>query len=277
MTKESAKPFLKWAGGKYKLAKEISSYIGAAKGRTYFEPFLGGGSVFFETKPTRAVLADENKSLISAYKCVQRDHRKVHKRLLEIAATHSTRNYYKVRELYNAGAGGAYEQAARFIYLNKAGFNGIYRVNRKGSYNVPTGGRVTLALPTEKELASVSIRLKNVALIHADFELAVSYAKAGDVVYLDPPYPPLNESSFFNHYTADRFSSEEQSRVALVADDLKMRGCKVIVSNADTPTIRALYPHWKKHSIQLRRWITSAKEKHFVKELILVSESGNEY
>jgi DNA adenine methylase len=267
----NAKPFLKWAGGKYKIAEQIAKYIDAKDGATYYEPFLGGGSVFFRAGPEKAILSDENSELISTYECVRDNPEAVYSCLIALASKHDAGHYYEIRSEFNLANGSKIEQAARFIYLNKAGFNGIYRVNRQGHYNVPHGNRVRLALPTLPELERVSQMLRGAALLNSDFELAVADAIAGDVVYLDPPYPALNETSFFNHYTANRFSSEEQKRVALVAHDLRERGCKVIVSNADTEEIRALYSDWGTVDVQLRRWITSARVKHFVREVILLS------
>lgn len=267
----NAKPFLKWAGGKYKLADQIAEYIRPVADATYYEPFLGGGSVFFRMAPGRSVLSDENEALIRTYECVRDNPAGVYDSLQALADKHAPENYYFVRTQFNAGLGTKIDQAARFIYLNKAGFNGIYRVNQQGHYNVPHGNRAQLALPTLDELRLVSSKLTDAALMHSDFELAVAHATAGDVVYLDPPYPALNETSFFNHYTASRFCAIDQQRVAMVAHDLRARGCSIVVSNADTQEIRGLYPGWKAVDIELRRWITSAKEKHFVREVILLS------
>lgn len=267
----NVKPFLKWAGGKYKIADRIAKYISPMASATYYEPFLGGASVFFRSSPDHAVLSDENEALISTYRCVRDDPAAVYDFLQSLAAKHAPEHYYIVRSEFNFNLGTPTEQAARFIYLNKAGFNGIYRVNQKGQYNVPHGNRVRLALPTLEELICVSEMLAGTALINADFEMAVAHAVAGDVVYLDPPYPALNDTSFFNHYTASRFNDAEQQRVAAVAHDLRARGCNIVVSNADTKEIRALYPGWKTVDVKLRRWITAAKEKHFVSEVILLS------
>lgn len=265
------RPFLKWAGGKYKLAEKISEHFGAIGAGTYYEPFLGGASVFFNLKPHAAVLSDENAALIGAYRCVKAYPRAVHKKLAILGNEHDSAHYYSVRDQFNEATGTAIEQAARFIYLNKAGFNGIYRVNRQGHYNVPEGKRKTLALPSLENLLNVSERLADAVLINADFELVAGHAEKGDFVYLDPPYPALNDTSFFNHYTADRFSGDEQSRVARVARDLHSKGCRVVVSNADTPEVRELYRGWEIISIELRRWITAAKAKHFVREIIVLS------
>lgn len=242
---------------------------------TYYEPFLGGASVFFRLAPGRSVLSDENEALITTYECVRDDPAAVYDSLQALAIEHAPEHYYLVRSQFNEGLGTRTDQAARFIYLNKAGFNGIYRVNQHGHYNVPHGNRTQLALPTLDELRLVSTKLANAALMHSDFELAVAHAVAGDVVYFDPPYPALSETSFFNHYTANRFSATEQQRVAMVAHDLQARGCNIVVSNADTEEIRGLYPDWTTVEIELRRWISSAKEKHFVREVILLSNGQN--
>lgn len=202
MNQHIAKPFLKWAGGKVKLAADIASRIGNAGGCTYYEPFLGGASIFFELQTSRAVLSDENQELVNTYSCIQSQPTRVHIKLQALVEVHSSDNYYRVRELFNQRQGSRFDQAARFIYLNKAGFNGVYRVNRLGAYNVPSGKRGQLAIPTKDALVAVSNRLIGAALIHSDFELVVAHAAAGDVIYLDPPYPPISDSSFFTHYEA---------------------------------------------------------------------------
>lgn len=246
-------------------------HIAPTDNATYYEPFLGGASVFFQSPTGRSVLSDENEALISTYQCVRDDPDAVFDSLQLLAAKHAPEHYYLVRSEFNGRLATKNDQAAQFIYLNKAGFNGIYRVNQQGQYNVPHGNRLHLALPTLEELKRVSAVLVNVALINADFELVVAHAVAGDVVYLDPPYPVLNDTSFFNHYTASRFNAAEQQRVAAVAHDLRERGCNIVISNADTEEIRALYAGWKTVGIEMRRWITSSKEKHFVREVILLS------
>jgi DNA adenine methylase len=266
-----AKPFLKWAGGKLRLAEQIAAHITPTAGANYFEPFLGGASVFFRIQPKIAVLSDENEALINAYRSVRANPKAVFESLSRLAESHNEKHYYLVRDEFNDNVGTRIAQAARFIYLNKAGFNGIYRVNQNGRYNVPHGNRENLALPSLDELLSISDALRGAALLHSDFELAVGHAKRNDIIYLDPPYPALNGTSFFNHYTATRFSSTEQLRVAKVAHDLHHRGCNIIVSNADTPEIRAMYKGWSMVGVELRRWITAAKTKHFVKELIVLS------
>jgi DNA adenine methylase len=269
--KERTKPFLRWAGGKTKFVQEILSRLPVLPpGATYYEPFLGAGAVFLAYAPQRAVLSDLNPDLVHTFTAVRNHPAEVVRRLYALHYRDTEDSYYRIREQFNRG-GSACMQAARFIFLNQTSFNGIYRVNRQGQYNVPYGFKTDPNIPGKRDLESASVILKNAVIKLADYKQAVTNAAAGDVVYLDPPYPPLNGTSYFTHYTKERFASEDQIEVANTARKLCDRGCTVIVTNADTPLIRRLYAEWSVSEITRPRWVTTSRHKHRVVELIFTS------
>jgi DNA adenine methylase len=270
-TDDHTRPFLRWAGGKSRFVHEIVSRLPIlGEGNTYYEPFLGAGAVFLAYAPEHAVLSDLNPDLVRAFTAV-RDHAPdVLRKLYTFTQRDSALFYYRIRSRFNRG-GGLCLQAARFIYLNQTCFNGIYRVNKKGQYNVPYGFKLAPCIPGKKALAAASDRLQKATINLMDYKVAVATAKAGDVVYLDPPYPPLNGTSFFTHYTKERFIAEDQIEVAAIATKLRDRACHVVVTNADTPEIRVLYKGWKVSEITRPRYITSSNKKHRVVELIFTS------
>lgn len=268
---ERTRPFLRWAGGKTKFVKEILSRLPVLpKKATYYEPFLGAGAVFLAYAPHRAVLSDLNPDLIHTFSAVQNQPKEVVNRLYALHYRDSEDSYYRIRKQFNS-RGSSCLQAARFIYLNQTSFNGIYRVNRQGQYNVPYGFKKEPNIPGKWDLESASDVLKKAKIKLADYKKALADAEDGDVVYLDPPYPPLNGTSYFTHYTKERFASEDQIEVARTANALRARGCIVVVTNADTPLIRNLYANWRVKEISRPRWITSSCHKHRVIELIFTS------
>lgn len=264
-----AVPFLKWAGSKRQLVPELLKRIPAKYG-TYFEPFLGGGSMFFALQPTRAVLSDLNGRLIRTY-CGVRDHvENVIGILRGYSRQHSEEFYYDMRsravDHYAAGL------APWFIYLNKSGFNGLYRVNKTGRFNVPWGKHDKYA-PDEDNLRACADALKNAVLARSVFEsVAAAHggARAGDLVYMDPPYVPVSSTANFTSYTKDGFGPEDQKRVARVARELKDRGVHVIASNAGTDEVRELYRGFKIEEVGARRNINSKGDRRGpVKEFII--------
>lgn len=190
--------------------------------------------------------------------------------LREHAGQNSELYYYGVRDLYNRSEPSA-AQAARFIYLNKACYNGIFRVNLAGCFNVPYGRRQKISLPVAGYLREVSKLLRRKEIFAADFEKALCEAKRDDFVFLDPPYPPLNGTSYFTHYTSDKFSYTDQEKLADIANDLTTRGCLVMVSNADIPIVRSLYAGFSFFPVPVTRFITCKKKKHQVQELIITN------
>ena len=243
-----ARPFLKWAGGKTQLLPQLRV---AAPRRidTYYEPFLGGGALFFalqaEQRFKRAVLSDSNAELINAYQQV-RDRiddltaaLAVHRRkYIEAAAADRKAYYYRIRAKRPTCPVG---RAARLIFLNKTCFNGLYRVNGSGRFNVPHGRYANPAICDEDGLRAASQALQGVELLNADFAEAVETAGPGDFVYCDPPYVPLSQTASFTAYTAADFGPAEQSRLAATAEALRARGAALLLSNSGHPDVAQLY------------------------------------
>ena len=272
----SIKPFLRWAGGKSRFAHEVISRLPAlGQNCTYYEPFMGAAAVFLAYMPAKAVLSDLNPNLTAAFNCVRDDAKAVAAKLRALCSSDSESAYYRVRSVFNEG-GDDIIQAARFIYLNQTCFNGIFRVNQQGKFNVPYGFKSNPKIPSKDELQVVSERLKTARILMSDYKHAVVNASKGDVIYLDPPYPPLNGTSYFTHYTKERFAEQDQTDVASLANNLKRKGCHVIVTNADTPLIRELYHGWIFSEIERPRWITCSRHKHRVVELVIASDRWKE-
>lgn len=244
---------------------------------TYYEPFVGSGAVFFalasQQRFRRAVLSDRNRELIDVYKALKKNCRAVISLLREYRELHAQDFYYEVRaqppdEL------DLFESAARTIYLNKTGFNGLFRVNRAGQFNVPFGRYANPNICDEPRLEAAAAALKSVQLLAKDFESACQDSGPGDAVYFDPPYVPLSRTSSFTAYHREAFGDEEQQRLAAVFARLAKRSVRVVLSNSDTPRTRALYAEWRIDPIQVARPINSNTEKRgVVGELLVSSET----
>lgn len=266
-----AKPFLRWIGGKRRLVGRLVELAppGAAE-RRYIEPFLGAGSLFFALAPTDAVLGDANAHLVSCYRAIRDNPSVVAAQLRRHAAAHAKRYYYRVRDLYNRSRASP-ARAAHFIYLNQTCYNGVFRVNLNGEFNVPYGSKDEPTLPSGSDLRRVSGLLKRTKLVVGDFASTLEIARRGDFVYLDPPYPPLNGTAFFAHYTMDRFPIDDQKRLAAVVRDLDARGCAVMVSNAGVEQIRGLYDGFSFRRMTVTRWVTCERKKHRVREVVITN------
>ncbi|MGA3122389.1 MAG: DNA adenine methylase [Polyangiaceae bacterium] len=234
---EACRPFLKWAGGKRQILSELLHHVPKHHAR-YFEPFVGGGALFFQLRPQKAVLADVNERLIRTYRGV-RDCVDEVIRLLR-GYPHDEQFFYALREI-DIDARTDAEVAAWFIYLNKTGYNGLYRVNRGNRYNVPFGRYAHPTICDEANLAACSAALAAADLVVADFEVVTAKARRGDFVYFDPPYVPLSATSSFTSYTSKGFALDEQSRLRDVALKLKRRGVRILLSNSSTEGVRTLY------------------------------------
>jgi DNA adenine methylase len=269
---QKPRPFLRWAGGKQKLVRHLLRYTPPPKVFVkYYESMVGGGSLFFAISPPDAVLSDINAELMNCYSQVAADVEGVLGCLDGFASRHSAQFYYRVRDRLSAVPDPC-ERAALFIYLNKAAFNGIYRVNLAGRFNVPFGPSARgLALPTSEELRAASRVLQSTLLLACDFEVTLKDAGEGDFVYLDPPYPPLNRTSCFVHYSPARFTWLDQERVARVFSELTKRGCLVMVSNSDQDRVRELYRGSHMHELKTRRWIRADGARVEVSELVITN------
>jgi DNA adenine methylase len=232
-----AQPFLRWAGGKRWLIHHLPQILQGFETNGYHEPFLGGGAVFFGTASLGQVfLSDLNGELIETYIQVRDDPESV----ADALATHQNtkEHYYEVRESEPQGAS---DRAARFIYLNHTSYNGIYRVNLKGQYNVPYGNRIFGGLPSREILSAVSQKLRGANLDQCDFEKVASRAQAGDLVFLDPPYTVAHNNNGFVKYNQKLFSFEDQVRLSALIDGLREVGAYYLLTNAAHDSIAELF------------------------------------
>lgn len=274
-------PFLKWAGGKRQLIPQIAPYVPNLDNITYYEPFLGAGAMLFHFKPSRAIVNDINSELINVYKVIREPQH--FEELIKLLKSHKEKNssehFYEVRswdrseDYFHLTS---VEKAARFIYLNKTCYNGLYRVNSKGQFNVPYGKYKNPDIVNEDVLKTVHLYLKNnsdIQFLNIDFEIAVSNAKMGDFVYFDPPYDPINETSSFTSYAQTGFGKAEQYRLRDLFKKLNDRGCKVLLSNSDTPFIRDIYQEFNIVTVQASRAINSkASGRGKINEVLIVGD-----
>ena len=263
----SCRPFLKWVGGKRQLIPQLLANAPPAFGR-YYEPFVGGGALFFHLRPRAAVLADANERLIRTYRGVRDDVEAVIDRLRRYPYESSF--YYRMRALPIDRRSDA-EVAAWFIYLNRAGFNGLYRVNRENQFNVSFGRYTNPTICDAENLRACSAALKGTELVVGDFADVVGKAQCGDFVYIDPPYVPLSATSCFTSYAADGFGADDQRRLRATASKLKKRGVRVLLSNSSAPFVRELYAgQFKTVEVYASRAVNCrADRRGAVKELLI--------
>lgn len=266
-----ARPVLKWAGGKTQILSEILELLPQRIG-TYFEPFAGGGAVFFalaaEGRFERAVLADRNPDLLAVYRALQADADGVVRELERMR--HSEDEYYRIRALAPRSL---VKRAARVIYLNKTGYNGLYRVNRSGQFNVPFGRYKNPNICDADNLRAAGAVLAEVEIVEADFEEVCTRARRGDAVYLDPPYVPVSRTANFTAYARHPFGPTEHERLAQAFADLERRGVPAVLSNSDTPETRALYRGFRAQKVKVTRNINSRPTARGpVDELLVVAE-----
>ena len=236
-------PFLKWAGGKRQLLPYIREQIPKQYNK-YFEPFVGGGAVLFDLQPTLARISDVNAELINCYQVIKDNPDEL---LKHIRTHHNTEEYfYKLRGLDRKpefkGLSDI-ERASRIIFLNKTCFNGLFRVNSRGQFNVPYGNYRNPTIADEFVIKAISNYLKtnNIEIVCEDFNSACQSATKGDFVYFDPPYDPVSDTASFTGYSLDKFDREEQTRLRDLVKELTERKCKVLLSNSNTEFIRDLY------------------------------------
>ncbi len=264
-------PFLKWAGGKGQLLPPILSRMPAEIVGTYVEPFIGGGAVFFELarlgRITRAKLFDRNAELIATYRAVRDDVEAV---IAALARHHNDEeHYYDVRALDPQDLEPA-ERAARTIFLNRVGFNGLYRVNASGEFNVPFGRYKNPRICDEHGLRLASQALRIAEIEVADFEESCARVEPGDVVYLDPPYLPVSRTASFTSYSG-AFGEDDHRRLASVFASLVDRGAFALLSNSDTKLARQLYAGFKITTVQATRAINSKADRRGAVREILVT------
>lgn len=245
---KKAKPFVKWVGGKRQLLEQFRKlnffppeFFDTKKG-TYFEPFIGGGAVFFDLQPNKAVLSDMNNELVVSYNVIKNNVDE----LIESLKKHKvSKEYFLKLRKKDISRLSDVEIASRFIYLNRTGFNGLYRVNKSGGFNVPFGKNKNPLICDEINLQQVSKVLKNVTIKHQDYKEVLTKAKKGDFIYFDPPYYPVSKTASFTSYVAGSFLDKEQIELRDIFDKLTERGCYVMLSNSNTDFINKIYTELK--------------------------------
>lgn len=275
------KPFVKWAGGKRQIVDKLLMYA-PDEFNTYYEPFVGGGALLFELSPKKAVINDSNKELINVYNVLRNEEK--FKKMCSILNTYEKNNseefYYELRNKDRNKSSfdrlSDYKRAGRTIYLNKACFNGLYRVNSKNEFNVPFGKKTRINTYDIGNLITVSnyLTMNDIKILNVDFEDSVKDAQKGDFIYFDPPYD--SETSIFNSYTEDGFGKEEQRRLAKVYKELSNKGCYVMLSNNNTTLIKELYKDFNIHIIEAKRSINSNGKKRGKVEEVIITNYKND-
>jgi len=267
-----ARPFLKWAGGKGRLLLQYEAFFPKAFD-TYYEPFLGGGAVFFHLaeRGQRAILGDINPELVNVYRCVRDYPRELTQRLQQHQVHHSSTYYYQVRQQRHLTQ--PVERAARLIYLNKTCYNGLYRENAQGYFNVPLGRYKNPTICDGALLQAAANALQRTEIGVFSFEAILEWPLTPrDFVYFDPPYHPISPTSRFTSYNRYGFSAQDQERLAGVFQKLAQRRVPVMLSNSDCPLIRELYQGFHLHPIQAPRAINSqADRRGKITELLITS------
>lgn len=274
MRKTEIVPFVKWAGGKRQLLSKIQERI-PENYNHYFEPFVGGGAVFFGTQPSKALINDINKALINTYQRICDSPKEFLSEVNKIDSEmweDGKQYYYTIREHYNDKLMKSeydVELAALFVFLNKHCFNGLYRVNGKGLFNVPYNNSRRASVDEEVIMAT-SKYLQGVTIIDGDFEFACKDAKKGDFIFLDSPYAPLNPTSF-ESYTKEGFDIESHKRLAKLYDELTDRGCYCMLTNHNTDLINELYGNkgYKIDVVSVKRMINSDASNRVGEEVII--------
>lgn len=274
MSNSSVAPFVKWAGGKRQLIPQIRERM-PEKYNDYYEPFVGGGAVIFDLLPANALINDINKALINTYRTICNEPDALLKevnRLDNDMWEDGKKYYYSIREHYNDKLMRSeydVELAALFVFINKHCFNGLYRVNGKGLFNVPYNNSRRVSVD-ENVIIATSEYLRGVTIIDGDFEQACKNAKKGDFVFIDSPYAPLNPTSF-ESYTKEGFDIESHKRLAKLYDELTARGCYCMLMNHNTELINELYGNkdYKIDVVSVKRMINSDASNRVGEEVII--------
>lgn len=256
MLDDKPKPFVKWVGGKRQLLKQfrlMNLYppegFNPSKNR-YFEPFVGGGAVFFDLLPAKAFLSDLNAELVVTYNVIKN---KVDLLISDLKRHEHDKEYFlKIRAQSPENLSDV-KRASRFIYLNRTGFNGMYRVNSRGQFNVPFGKYKNPLICDEDNLRKAAAALQNVQIENRDYKIVLEKARKGDFVYFDPPYYPVSKTASFTSYTKESFLEKEQLELRDTFLDLTKRGCFVMLSNSDAPFVNQIYTELKKYGVRITK------------------------
>lgn len=275
---KKAKPFLKWVGGKGQLLVQFENLL-PKQYNSYFEPFIGGGAVFFSLSPKKASINDINKTLVQTYIHIKEDVeklitslKKLEKEFLSKEPEQRKEYYYALREKYNSLPAEDFNKTLYFLFFNKTAFNGVYRENSKGGFNVPMGSYTNPKIVDEENIREVSKVLSNTKITSGSFVDAVKNAKAGDFVYFDPPYHPLSETSSFTSYSKDSFTKEDQIKLRDLFVELDKKGVYVMLSNSSAPFIKEIYSAYKQIPVYATRMINSKSDKRGkISEVVIVN------
>ena len=265
-------PILRWAGGKRWLAATMAPIIEASSPQRLVEPFLGGAAIFLALdSKVRGCLSDSNRDLIGTYSTLTQHHDRIAESLTTMPNDADT--YYAVRERFHASdrSSDAVQRAIDFIYLNHHSFNGIYRVNRDGKYNVPFGFRKATAVPEKEHLKRAADRFADAELRHGDFQPLIDDAGSSDFVFADPPYTVAHNSNGFVKYNQKLFTFDDQKRLAISALAATERGAKVVVTNANHESIRALYSSFNIYPVRTKSTIGGSKASRAASSELIIT------
>ena len=274
----NAKPIVKWAGGKRQLIDKLLEHM-PKEYNNYFEPFIGGGALLFELMPNNATINDVNQELLAIYRCLANNEwfKLMIEDLEKNEKKHSEDYYYEIRKIDRNPEFEKlpiWKRASRAIYLNKSCFNGLYRVNSNGYFNVPSGKKKKVQTYDKENIIKLHdyFMNNNVTILEGDFSKAVENAKPGDFVYFDPPYDPFDDRESFTSYTKFNFSKEDQKRLADLFKELSNKGVYVMLSNHNTKYINELYEGFNIYIVNAKRMINAdSKGRGNVEEVIITN------
>jgi len=274
MSKIEVPTFIKWAGGKKKLLEQFEPFF-PQKIERFFDPFVGGGSVAFfiikKYNPNEVFLSDINEELINCYNVIKTDVDNLIIELKKLKSMHNKKNYYKIRSK-NPTSLPPIKRAARFIYLNKTCYNGLYRVNSKGQFNVPIGEYKNPSIYSEEDLREISQLLKNTKITIMHFSEIINNVRKDDFVYFDPPYYPLKKGKSFTRYSKNNFLEKDQIELAELFTQLHNKDSRLMLSNSDTDFIKNLYKNYNIHIVNAPRMINcDATKRGVIKEVLVTN------
>jgi DNA adenine methylase len=268
-----AKPFLKWAGGKGQLLGQINEYL-ALNFNNYIEAFAGAGALFFYLKNNgliddNVILIDSNEDLMICYNAIKKDAYRLINILKDKKYANENKFYYEIRK---ENPSDIFERAARVIYLNKTCFNGLYRVNKEGKFNVPLGKYKNPKICDEENLIAASKALEKVKLVNDDFSRCLEFAEKGDFIYFDPPYQPMSKTSSFTGYTKDSFKDKDQIKLFNVFQELDKKGAILMLSNSDSELVKRLYSSYNIKEVYAKRAINcNGDSRGAIPELLILN------
>ncbi len=271
---KSIRPVLKWAGGKRQLIPQLVARMPDSYG-TYLEPFFGGGALFFHLQPNQSVIADANPELINLYRVIASD---LDALVVELQQHKNDSDYFYAQRALDVSELTDIQTAARTLFLNRTCFNGLYRVNKKGQFNVPFGKYVNPTICDENALSMAAALLRKSTIIDADYRCVLKkHAKPNDFIFLDPPYHPVSQYSDFKRYTKEQFGEQDQIDLATEVEKLQDKGCHVLLTNSNSELILDLYKKFKLDIVDTKRNINSKATKRIAKDVIVTVTPAKHY